>query len=108
MEALWAEQHGVACIHPGWAALDSRAEIIESWQRILGSVQAPSIRCADPCATVAGDMGFVVCRELLPGGELVATNVFVRESGLWKICHHHASPIAQQFVVEQTPPDHVN
>lgn len=108
MDALWATEHGVACIHPGWAALDTRAEIIESWRQILDSPQAPSIHCANPTATVAGDMGFVVCSELLPGGELIATNIFVREAGSWKICHHHASPIARQIIVDKAPSGEIN
>ena len=49
-------------------------------------------------AFVHGDMAFVVCEERLPGGVLVATNVFVREDGDWKICHHHAAPVARPIV----------
>ncbi|MCG8418988.1 MAG: nuclear transport factor 2 family protein [Proteobacteria bacterium] len=108
MEALWAEEHGVACIHPGWSALDTRAQIVESWRSILDSPQAPDIRCANPTVSVAGDMGFVVCTEILSGGELVATNIFVRESTGWKICHHHAAPVARHIVVDSTPPDEMN
>ncbi|MEM9488227.1 MAG: nuclear transport factor 2 family protein [Myxococcota bacterium] len=108
MDALWARQHGVACIHPGWAALRSRAEIIDSWRSILDSPDAPPIRCADPTVTVAGAMGFVVCSELLPGGQLVATNIFVREINGWRICHHQAAPIARRIVVEPTPSGELN
>ena len=58
--------------------------------------------------TIAGDMGFVVCSEELPSGRLVATNIFVREGGTWKICHHHASPVARHIAVASTPPGELN
>jgi hypothetical protein len=41
-----------------------------------------------------GTAGFVVCHEVLPEGVLVATNVFVREDGAWKVVHHQAGPVA--------------
>ena len=108
MDALWADKHNVACIHPGWVALATREDIIDSWRSILESPHAPSIRCASPIATVLGGMGFVVCSEILSGGELLATNIFVCEAGIWKICHHHAAPVAQRIVVASTPSDEIN
>jgi len=34
------------------------------------------------------------------GAALVATNVFALARGVWKMVHHHASPVAQEaFVV---------
>lgn len=108
MEELWARAPGVACVHPGWAALDSRSSIMESWRVILETGHAPAIHCTDPRVTVTGEMAFVVCTEVLPGGELVASNIFVREAGAWKICHHHASPIARQVVVDRPPPEEMN
>jgi hypothetical protein len=29
----------------------------------------------------------------VPGARLVATNVFVREGGAWKMVHHQAGPL---------------
>ena len=108
MDDLWARAPGSACVHPGWAALDSRSSIMESWRAILEPGNAPAIRCSDPRVTMAGDMAFVVCTEVLSGGDLVATNIFVREDGAWKICHHHASPVARRIVVERPPPEEMN
>ncbi|MBV8937825.1 MAG: nuclear transport factor 2 family protein, partial [Alphaproteobacteria bacterium] len=31
MDALWARQAPVACLHPGWSALKDREAIMESW-----------------------------------------------------------------------------
>ncbi len=30
--------------------------------------------------------------EILPNGILIATNIFAREDGAWRMVHHHASP----------------
>ncbi|MGE5047195.1 MAG: nuclear transport factor 2 family protein [Deltaproteobacteria bacterium] len=94
MDSLWARGTEVACLHPGWEALIGREAVVESWRRILLGGGAPdSVRCRSPVAHIAGDVGWVVCEEVLPGGTLAATNVFVREGGAWRMVHHHASPI---------------
>jgi hypothetical protein len=42
---------------------------------------------------VLGEAAYVVCRELVAGSPLAATNVFTLEDGRWLLVHHHASPI---------------
>jgi len=98
MEALWARGAPVTCIHPGWDVLRGREEVVESWRRILGG-DAPAISSTASSAQVAGETAWVVCHERIPGSApLVATNVFVREEGGWRLCHHQSGPLAQ-------PPD---
>ena len=92
MEELWASQCAVACIHPGWAPLFGRPAVLESWQGILEGSSAQSIACMEARAHVLGSTAFVVCTERLPEGDLVATNVFVREEDRWKLVHHQAGP----------------
>jgi ketosteroid isomerase-like protein len=94
MERLWAERHPVACIHPGWDALVGREEVLESWRKILESGGAPHVSASRAEAHVLGDVAFVTCHEVLEGGRLVATNVFVSEGGAWKMVHHQAGPMA--------------
>ena len=94
MDALWAREAQVACLHPGWEPLVGREAVVGSWRRILlGGGAPPSIRCEGATAHVEGDAAWVICAEVLPGGALAATNVFVREGGAWRIVHHHASPL---------------
>jgi ketosteroid isomerase-like protein len=88
MDALWARRAEVACIHPGAAPLSGREAVIESWNEILGG--PPPIHCVRPRVHQLGDTGFVICGERVPGGVLVATNIFVREDGAWRMVHHHA------------------
>ena len=54
-----------------------------------------------------GETASVVCIERLPTGVLIATNVFVREAGVWRMVHHHAGPVAARAVPsadDPTPP----
>jgi len=95
MDALWARDAEVACLHPGWEPLLGREAVVTSWRRILLGGGAPAqIRCEHPMAHVTGDAAWVVCNEVIPGGTLAATNLFVRERGSWRMVHHHASPMA--------------
>jgi ketosteroid isomerase-like protein len=92
MDALWSGRERVSCIHPGWNALAGREPVMESWRAILASPNAPRIGCRAAAAHVLGESAFVVCYEAIDGSFLVATNVFVREDGGWKMVHHHSAP----------------
>jgi ketosteroid isomerase-like protein len=92
MDALWARGEPVLCIHPGWPPLFGRAPVLASWTRILANPQSPRVACVAPRAFVAGDQAVVICHEAIAGQALVATNLFRREAGGWKLFHHQASP----------------
>ena len=104
MDALWAAETPVACIHPGWDALIGREAVMESWAAILGGPGAPQIRCESPRAFVLGPSAFVICREVLEAGRLIATNVFAREQAGWRMVHHQAGPASQAQPAPPTPP----
>lgn len=106
MEALWARHSPVACIHPGWPALTERDGIMESWQRILSNSDAPKIACFDERVLLHGETALVICEEELDGGTLIASNLFVREDGAWKIAHHQAGQlVVRQARSRQARPD---
>jgi hypothetical protein len=105
MDAIWARQAPVACIHPGWVALADRDAVMESWQGILSNPNAPRIACYDERVLLYGDTALVVCEEELDGGTLVASNWFVREDGDWRIAHHQASQlVARRPQTRRGPP----
>jgi hypothetical protein len=95
MDALWARERQVTCIHPGWSVLVGRAAIMASWRAIFrgGGVR---IEASAARAFVGGDTAYVVCHEAAAGEPptLIATNVFVREAGVWRMAHHHAGGLA--------------
>ncbi|MES1204928.1 MAG: nuclear transport factor 2 family protein [Pseudomonadota bacterium] len=94
MEAIWATGVQVACIHPGWNALRGRDLVIASWRSILGSESAPEVMYGNASAHLLGESAFVICEEQVAEDVLIATNVFVREGGGWRLAHHQAAPIA--------------
>ncbi len=92
MESVWANRSNVCCIHPGWSALSGRDQVMSSWRAILSSSESPEITFAHPRVSVYEGLATVVCYEVLNDGFLVATNLFVKENGSWKIVHHQAGP----------------
>jgi len=102
LEGLWAQAVPVTCVHPGWDALRGREEVVRSFRAILAG-DPPAIRCSAASAQVLGEAAVVVCHEHVPGaGRLVATNVFIREGGAWRLCHHQAGPL-QQATADSSP-----
>jgi len=104
MDRLWARSVRVACVHPGWEPLVGRDTVMESWRAILAA--PPDIECTDPDVFVYGETGFVICRESANGNPLVATNVFVREDGDWRLVHHQAGPAPEPSGDSPTHPVH--
>jgi ketosteroid isomerase-like protein len=93
MEALWATSAPVLCVHPGWTAVTGRESVLQSWRAILANPNSPRVMCHDDRAFLYGDLAIVQCEEELDTGHLVATNMFIRENGRWKMIHHQASPL---------------
>jgi ketosteroid isomerase-like protein len=102
MTAVWAQRAPVACIHPGWPALRGREAVLASWRSILSGPGSPPITCHDAAAHLLGDSAFVLCIERIPSVELIATNVFVREDGEWRLVHHHASSFARAAIENES------
>lgn len=94
MRAIWAAEHEVACLHPGAPPIFGREAVLQSWFDILGTPQRPAIQCAEARAIAFDRSGMVICREVLSGGFLMATNIFVREHDVWRIVHHQAGPLS--------------
>ncbi|MBR46077.1 MAG: DUF4440 domain-containing protein [Rhodospirillaceae bacterium] len=105
MDDIWAAEAPVCCIHPGWAPLIGRAAVIESWAAILSDPGAPEINCGDRNVSLHGESALVVCQEVLPQAQLLASNCFARENGVWRLVHHHAGPGPQLAVASAAPPD---
>jgi ketosteroid isomerase-like protein len=93
MDALWSRRVPVTCIHPGWNVLSGREAVLESWEAILSNPEQPRIVAGGAAVQILGDTAIVVCRELVSGNPLAATNIFVREDGRWRIVHHHSGPV---------------
>ncbi len=95
MDALWALEAPVWCVHPGWNMLTGRDEVMQSWRAILSNPAQERIVAGGASVLVRGELAIVTCRELVSGNPLAATNAFVRENGDWKLVQHHSSPVAR-------------
>jgi len=92
LEALWAGIDEVSVIHPGNTALHGRQTVMMSWQQIFENSSTHDIRSINARAYTLGDMAYVVCNEIFPEGQLIATNIFLLEDGKWRMVHHQAGP----------------
>ena len=98
MDEVWASDHEISIIHPGWSPLHGREDVMNSWRSILSGQGESLIKCRNAVAYIMGEAALVICTEHLPEVELVASNFFVRENGGWKMVHHQAGPVAQQEI----------
>lgn len=94
MDGLWAAMAPVSCVHPGWMTLHGRSEVLNSWAAIISNPGQPRVIPGAATADIHGELAIVHCREFVAGTPLVATNIFVREGGEWRMLHHHSSPVA--------------
>lgn len=107
MERLWAADSPVACMHPGMGVVEGRDAVLASWRGILRHPGAPSLSCSRVTVHLLGTSAFVTCLEGQKGkrARLIATNVFVREHGHWRLVHHHAAPLAPSAIPDRPPTD---
>ena len=109
MEAIWAEQPTVFCCHPGWPPITARSEVMQSWRDILADAGPIPVVCSMPRAHLFGEVGVICCYERFANQHLVATNLFLRVQGRWRMIHHHAGPLArvpEEVTVHDQPSRH--
>ncbi len=93
MDDVWSASPDVTCVHPGWNVLEGREAVLESWHNILGNPNQARIVTGGATAYLYGPLAVVICRELVAGSPLVASNVFALEDETWKLVHHHSGPV---------------
>ena len=108
MADVWAEKMDVCVVHPGWEPIYGREAVLESWHRILEASPSPEIVGQSPQVLVNDSVGTVVCFEEIKGNFLIATNLFVRQSGRWRMFHHHAARTNARPPEEGTQPNSIN
>lgn len=106
MQALWASEAPLSCLHPGMPLLSGRQRVLESWARILEQPPPAPMTCSEARVQVLGEAALVLCYESSGDNpaHLAATNVFVLEAGNWRLVHHHAGPLSRP-IVRQAAPD---
>lgn len=107
MMAVWANDDGIACIHPLAAPLNGRAAVAAGWRSMFEAagqfrVQVETvheIREATQVIRIVREY-LVIGQETEPRPPILATNVFHKEGDGWHMVLHHASPLQ----VGGTPP----
>jgi ketosteroid isomerase-like protein len=94
MEAVWADAD-ITVIHPGWALIEGRADVLRSYRLILDNPDQEPVLSSREKVYLMGEYARVLCIETVGGGALAATNLFHRTLEGWRLIHHHASPIVQ-------------
>ncbi len=101
MDGIWVHQDYVTCIHPGWTLRSGWPAVRDSWVLIFNNTFSMTFELTEMQVQVAGDMGWVICTENITSRQedapvqsrVLATNLFERIDGEWKMLHHHGSPI---------------
>lgn len=116
MEALWAEDDGVVCVHPGAPPIRGRVAVMRSWVALMADEPYLQFFLTDVEASVVGELASVTCTEnvlsattdtpvaAFAGGSAVATNVFRRTSEHWRLWIHHASPVLSTPDLDRAEP----
>ena len=104
MDDLWARGQTISCVHPGWNHLSGRDVVMESWDGILANQNGPMFEIKGATSSVFEDTAVVICYEVFEDTTMVATNVFVREDGEWRLMHHQASASPPPPVSDEVEP----
>jgi ketosteroid isomerase-like protein len=101
MEAVWWHEDWVNCLHPGWDLISGWEDVSESWASIFRSTVQLRVSISRTLVHVVGDAAWVSCIENVTltyesGFETAvveATNIFARRQGVWRMAHHHTTPL---------------
>lgn len=113
MQELWDDDESdeIVCVHPGWPMLRGRGSVLRSWALIMANTTYIQFFLTDVATTVDGDVAVVTCTEnILTSVEAdsgdsraVATNVFRRRDGQWRLRVHHGSPVLMPSEPDDAP-----
>ena len=102
MMAVWAEDEEIVCVHPAGPRIAGLAEVRASWARIFSGGGGTRVLITHRVET-SGVMqavhslheNFTAAAGEPPPAPVVATNVYLRGAGGWRMIVHHASPAPQ-------------
>lgn len=105
MRELWVDDAETLCVHPGALPVRGTPAINRSWALIMANTPYIQFFLTDVEVSILGEVAAVTCtenvltadettdEETFNGAKAVATNVFVRTGGGWRLWIHHASPV---------------
>ena len=101
MEAVWWHEDWVNCLHPGGDLINGWEDILESWANIFRSTEKLRVTVNRIIVHVLGDAAWVSCIENVTStyesgfetAMVETTNIFARRQGVWRMAHHHTTPL---------------
>lgn len=96
MKDVWCDSDSIVCIHPGSMRLEGRSDVVESFSMMFEDGPSMDFYIADArCHTINDVAVHHVREEIEIDGQLVssmiATNIYHRVDGGWRMMLHHAS-----------------
>ena len=99
MEAVWVTRATPICVHPGGGLHRGRQAVMQSWLEIFSGSDPPTVQYRLIGRLESGDLAVHLVEELIrpharapgPASRVLATNVYIREQGSWRMVEHHAS-----------------
>jgi len=101
MAAVWARGEHVRCVHPGWSLLSGWESVKASWEMIFSNTKEIRFTLTDVRVHIRSPLAWVVLTENLlsqvqqdvTATAILATNIYEKSDGTWKMVHHHASHV---------------
>ncbi|MHB0975536.1 MAG: YybH family protein [Thiobacillus sp.] len=100
MMAVWADDDGIACVHPLTAPLNGRVAVAAGWRSMFEAAGQFRVQIELAHAMRAPGQVIRIVREYLVIGEeteprppILATNVYRKDADGWRMVLHHASPL---------------
>lgn len=96
MSTLWLNSDECWCTHPGWPTIFGWLQIRASFEQIFSGPEPLQFLTSNIRYHGTSDVAWVYLEENLLGSSLAAVaavNVFKKESGMWRMVGHQASPL---------------
>lgn len=99
MRRVWSRDPDCCCVHPGGRMLRGFAEVMASWEQILGSGQRLRFERRELAPFAGAEIAVhlliedIVAAEGSMRGRMIATNAYRLEGREWRMILHHASSV---------------
>jgi ketosteroid isomerase-like protein len=111
MQQVWSRTQPVTCVHPGGPLLQGLQAVLQSWAEIFAGAQPPRLSWERLSTVETAGLAVHITAEHIQtgdpeakqGAQVIATNVFRRDSAGWLLIEHHASlPLVRQTRSQRT------
>ncbi|MCB1800747.1 MAG: nuclear transport factor 2 family protein [Gammaproteobacteria bacterium] len=111
MSLVWISSPDASCIHPGGPLLQGTDRVLESWLEIFRDSTPPTVKVRLIQASSDSHLAVHTVEESISSGGgtrhavVLATNIYVRRDGGWRMLAHHASlPLVEKSIEPAEPP----